>query len=155
MQCWKISGNSGTMPEKRSYPGEYRRIRDRQGIEFGRVLDNPRQKGQYPSEYREEIVYRRVPKNGRIQVSTGEWQISGEYQRKVWASTGERSERVPEKGSSKYWRRNIIRASTGEYEIGGGSNSGKYRRKVQTSIRKGSGLVPRKGYNPGEYQRRV
>ena len=97
------------MPEKRSYPGEYRRIRDRQRIESERVSENPRQ---------ERIVSEGVLEMG-----------SGNYWKRVRASTGEVSGRVPEKGP------------------------GEYRRRVWSSIGEGSGRVPEKG--PGEYRKAV
>ena len=85
-----------------------------------------------------------VPRKGlhkyrrRVRASNREWWNSGEYQRRVRASTekapgeyrrrvrastGEGSGQVPEKGSGKYrkWR-----------------NSGKYRRRVRVSTGKGN-----------------
>ena len=57
-----------------SNPGKYWRIQDRN--DHIRVST------------KEEIISGRVPKNGRIRVSTEKWQIPGEYRRKVRASTG-------------------------------------------------------------------
>ena len=47
----RTQGNPGTMPEKRSYSGEYQRIQDRWGIKSVRVLKNLRQKGLFLGEY--------------------------------------------------------------------------------------------------------
>ena len=81
--------------------------------------------------------------------------------KKLRASTGEGSRRVPEKVQGKYRRR--VRASTekwwnpGEYRkrVRASTEKGpdEYRRRVQASTGEGSGQVPEKV--PGKYRRRV